>query len=172
MAQVPAPDKEPFLTTELTAGQGRMASAPCLFITPLQLKENTPAHASRARTCTPSGQTDACSSRTCLLSTLGDRGRDAAAPQQQGLFSILAGDRVGKLRTSISKSFTSRLSTTVLLEQEGGREQVWPDPAAPLCPPHPCRQSKHCAQGLEAPATTLSKGLCAEEWLRTGKEPN
>lgn len=71
LAQVPAQDKEPFLTAELTAGQGRMASAPCLFITPLQCRENTPARASRARTCAHFRHTDACLSRTCFLSTLG-----------------------------------------------------------------------------------------------------
>lgn len=78
----------------------------------------------------------------------GDHGRDAAAPQQQGLFSILAGDKVGKLRRGISKSFISRLSTTEPLKQEGGREHVRPDPAAPLCPPHPCRQQQSLGTGV------------------------
>lgn len=116
-----------------------MASAPCLFITPLQHKENTAAHASRAHTCTPFGQMDACLSRTCFLSILGDHGRDAAAPQHQGLFSILAGDKIRKLRSGISKSLTSRLSTTTLLEQEQGREHVQPDPW--LLSAHPSLQA-------------------------------
>lgn len=150
-----------------------MASVPCLFITPLQRKENTPAHASRARTCAPFGQTNSCLSRTCFLSTLGDHGREAAAPQHQGLFSILAGEEGGKLRRGISKGFTSRLVTTALLEQEEGREHVRPDPAAPLCPPHPCRQQQALGTGAGSSrsAPTLSKGLCAvEHCLASGSE--
>lgn len=118
-----------------------MASAPCLFITPLERKENTPARASRARTCAPFGQTDACLSRTCFLSTLRDHGRDAAAPQHQELFSILARDKVGKLRRGISKSFTSRLSTTA----GAGRRQG-------ACPARP-RSSSLPTPSLQAAAS-------------------
>lgn len=163
------PRQGALLTAELAAGQGRMASAPCLFIAPLQHKENTPARASRARTCAPFGQTDASLPRTCFLSSLGDRGRDAAAPQlHKGCFPSWRE----------TKAESSGGAFQRVLHQGCPKPRCWSRkragsvsgraPQLPPARPIPAGSSKPRA-GNSSP--TLLKSLCgAERCLGSGSE--
>lgn len=108
-----------------------MASAPCLFITPLQHKENTPARASRAHTCTPFGQTAPYLSRMCFLSIWGTQQRCCRPPVPRVVFH--PGRRQSqKAQEWHFKEFDIK---AVHNRAAGAGVGQGPDPTAAPCPP-------------------------------------